>query len=137
MWMHDTNFYKKQLQKLKIHYKKGMYWAIPEKKTGGGGREGKLRIWNFQRYQRKSMWNFQVLIKNEVESNFLEWPTRKVWNFQGSWFLALEFPRNLTLFYGISRAGALFSLDLLVIKKKIQGFFNKVCPQPPFWFFME
>ena len=32
---------------------------------GGGG--GGLRIWNFQRYQRNSMWNFQGLIKNEVE----------------------------------------------------------------------
>ena len=38
--MHDTNFYKKQLQKLKIHYKKGMYWAIPEKKLGEGGERG-------------------------------------------------------------------------------------------------
>ena len=41
-------------------------WAIPEKKQtweGGGG----LRIWNFQGYQRNSMWNFQELIKNKVE----------------------------------------------------------------------
>ena len=26
-----------------------------------------LKIWNFQGYQRNSMWNFQRLIKNEVE----------------------------------------------------------------------
>ena len=26
-----------------------------------------LTIWNFQGYQRNSMWNFQELIKNEVE----------------------------------------------------------------------
>ena len=34
-----------------------------------------------------------------------------VWNFQGSWFLALEFPRDLTQFCGISRGGALFCLE--------------------------
>ena len=34
--------------------------------TGGGG-EGGLRIWNFLGYQRNSMWNFQELIKNELE----------------------------------------------------------------------
>ena len=34
----------------------------------GEGRGGWLRIWNFQGYQRNSMWNFQGLIK---------------WNFQG------------------------------------------------------
>ena len=27
---------------------------------------GGLRIWNFQGYQRNSMWNFQELIKDEV-----------------------------------------------------------------------
>ena len=30
-------------------------------------KQGALRIWNFQEYQRNSMWNFQGLIKNEVE----------------------------------------------------------------------
>ena len=30
-------------------------------------KQGRLRIWNFQGYQRNSMWNFQELIKNEVE----------------------------------------------------------------------
>ena len=30
-------------------------------------RQGGLRIWNFQGYQRKSMWNFQGLIKNKVK----------------------------------------------------------------------
>ena len=32
---------------------------------GGGGVEGGLRIWNFQGYQRNSMWNFQKLIKKQ------------------------------------------------------------------------
>ena len=40
------------------------YGAIPEKsKQGGGG----LRIWNFKGYQINSKWNFQGLIKKEVE----------------------------------------------------------------------
>ena len=39
-----------------------LQWAIPEKIQTGG-----LRIWNFQVYQRNSMWDFQGLIKNEVE----------------------------------------------------------------------
>ena len=39
------------------------YWTIPEKIQ-----TGELRIWNFQGYQRNSLWNFQgLLIKNEVE----------------------------------------------------------------------
>ena len=34
-----------------------------------------------------------------------------VWNFQGSWLLALEFPGDLTQFCGISRGGALFCIQ--------------------------
>ena len=34
-----------------------------QKKTKQAG----LRIWNFEGYQRNSMWNFQRLIKSEVE----------------------------------------------------------------------
>ena len=30
-------------------------------------KQGELRIWNFQGYQKNSMWNVQGLIKNEVE----------------------------------------------------------------------
>ena len=40
------------------------YWAIPKKIQTGGGR---LRIWNFQGYQRNSMSNFHGLNKNKVE----------------------------------------------------------------------
>ena len=51
-----------------------------------------MRIWNFQGYQRNSMWNLQGLIKNKVE---FRWMTKKksceisrgfgfwAWNFQG------------------------------------------------------
>ena len=34
-----------------------------------------------------------------------------LWNFQGSWFLALEFPRDVTEIFRISRGGALFCLE--------------------------
>ena len=40
-----------------------IHWAVPEKIQTRGG----FRIWNFQGCQRNSMWNFQRLIKNEVE----------------------------------------------------------------------
>ena len=40
-----------------------------QKKTGGGGGGGGggVRIWNFQEYGRNCKWNFQGLIKNNVE----------------------------------------------------------------------
>ena len=45
-------------------------------------------------YQRNSMWNFQGLIKKEVE--FPRVTKKKMWDFQGSsLILALEFPRDL------------------------------------------
>ena len=51
--MHDTNFYKKQLQKLKIHYKKGMYWAIPVKKNWGRGERGEVEDMEFPEVSKK------------------------------------------------------------------------------------
>ena len=50
---------------------------------GGGG--GELRIWNFQRYQRNSMWNFQGLIKNKMEYPKCD-QEKIMWKFQGSVF---------------------------------------------------
>ena len=67
-----------------------------------------LRIWNFLRYQRHSMWSSQQLIKSEVE---FPWVTKKkycgisrglrfwAWNFQG-----------ITEICKISKGGALFCL---------------------------
>ena len=65
-----------------------MEWANPEKIQAGG-----LRIWDLQRYQGSNLWNFQ-----------------------GSFFLALEFPRDLTQFFGISRGLALFCLEFAGVK---------------------
>ena len=39
-----------------------MEWANAEQTQTGG-----LRTWNFQEHQRNCKWNFQGLIKNEVE----------------------------------------------------------------------
>ena len=60
-----------------------------------------------------------------------------MWNFQGSFFLALEFPRDLTQFCGISRDWT-FCLEFLGIKKtheKFLGDIQKVYPQPPLFGF--
>ena len=81
-----------------------------KKKTnkGGGG-----TICNFQGYQRNSMWMFQRLIKNKVPTRGIsrgDDQEKIMWNFQGSWFLALQFLRDVTQFCRISRGGALFCL---------------------------
>ena len=54
--------------------------------------------------------------------------------------MALEFPRDLKQFCGISKGGD-FCLEFPVVKwkkQKLQGGFKKVCPQHPiFGFFLE
>ena len=50
-------------------------WALFQKKiqtAGGEGRGGGVRIWNFQGYQTNRMWNFQELIKNDMECNLFQ-----------------------------------------------------------------
>ena len=71
------------------------HWAILEKIQTGRWVEDM----DFEGYQRNSMRNFEGLIKNEVE--FPKGDQEKImWNFQGqgSLFLGLEFPRDLTQF---------------------------------------
>ena len=82
---------------------------------GRGG--GRLRIWNLQWYQTNSIWNFQGLIKNDVEfpratkEKFVEFPGVLV-----SWFLTLEFPRDVRKICGISRGGTLLCLEFPGVK---------------------
>ena len=62
----------------------------------------------------------------------------RIWNFQRSWFLALEFPRDLTKICRISRGGSFFLSRISrdkVKKRKIPGVFEKRCSQPPCLFF--
>ena len=57
-----------------------------------------------------------------------------MWNFQGSWFLAIEFPRCVTQSSRISSGESLLCLEFPRVKDKLKnsrGFFRKVCPQPP------
>ena len=64
------------------------------------------------------MRNFEGLIKNEVEFPKGD-PEKIMLNFQGqgSLFLGLEFPRDLTQFCGISSRGwALFCLEFSGVK---------------------
>ena len=57
------------------------------------------------------------------------WPRKNhMRKFQGSWFLALEFPRDVTMFCGISKGGVLFCLEF---HEKFQGVFQKSLSPPP------
>ena len=93
---------------MKKRYTTSLHWTIPEKKKkkqAGGRRDGRLRIWNFQGYQRNSMWNFRA----DQE--------KIMWNFQGFWFLVLEFPRrDVTQVCTISRGGAFICLEFPGVK---------------------
>ena len=56
-----------------------------------------------------------------------------MWNFHGSWFLALEFPSGVSKSCEISRFEALFCPEFPRIKlqtKNFHRFLQKVCPQP-------
>ena len=77
------------------------------------------------------MWNFEELIKNEVEfhTRVTKWNSKGdeekiVWNFQVSWILVLEIfqgiKHNFVEFPGEDSGG---------------GGFKKVFPQPPWFFF--
>ena len=92
----------------------------------------------FWGYRRNSMWNFQGLIKKSGISRVDQEKTTR--NFQGSWFLILEFPR--TQFCGTSRGEAMFCPEFprVITNLELPGFFfTKVCPQPspPIWIFSE
>lgn len=52
------------------------------------------RTRNFQGYQRNSKWDFQRLMKKEVESSKGD-QGKIMCSFQGSWFFTLEFPRGV------------------------------------------
>ena len=102
-------------------------WVISEKKTnrkgmrvGGGGEMGGggLRTWNFQEHWRKKMRKFLGSIKKEVEFPGV-FEEKLMWNFHGSWFLILEFPRGVTQFCWISRGESLFSPEFLRVKSQI------------------
>ena len=81
----------------------------------GGG--GELRIWNFQRYQGNSMWNFQGLIKSKMKFPKCD---QEIWcgNFRGL-FLLLEFPRDLTILWNIQ--GLSFALSGISRSKKAKN----------------
>ena len=68
----------------------------------------------FWGYRRNSMWNFQGLIKKSGISRVDQEKTTR--NFQGSWFLILEFPR--TQFCGTSRGEAMFCPEFPRVNNK-------------------
>ena len=82
------------------------------------------------RYKRKREkllwgwdWNRSGISRSDQE--------KIIWNFHGSWFLTLEFPRCVAPLSGISRGEALFSPEFPEVKManlKILGFFKKNLP---------
>ena len=60
-----------------------------------------LRTLSVRGYWKKSMRKFQGSVKIEME--FQSVFTKNSWNFHGSWFLTLEFPRGVTQYCRISK----------------------------------
>ena len=73
-------------------YTRSLHWVVPEKNQTGGG----VWIW---------IWGYGISrgIK-EIACGISRGDQEKImWNFQGSWFLVLEFPRDGMHFFTISR----------------------------------
>ena len=86
-----------------------------------------------QGYWRKGTWKSQGPIKKKWNL-WGFYKEKLMWNFLGSWFLTLEFPRGGTQFCRISRGESLFSLEFPKVKWQILKFqrenFGKVYPPP-------
>ena len=66
-----------------------------------------------------SKWNFQGLIKSNVElSGLIKKKSCGMWNFQGSWFYLLKCMMGITQFCEVSRGESLFCLKFLGVKQK-------------------
>ena len=67
--------------------------TYPRKNTNWGV----VRTWKFHGYGRESIWKFQGSIKIKKEVKVSRGDQEKImWNFHGSWFLAMELPRGVT-----------------------------------------
>ena len=62
------------------------------------------------------MWSFRGSVKKEVYRISKGVQEKFMWNFHGSWFLTLDFPRGVTQFCLISRGESLFSPEFLIVK---------------------
>ena len=72
----------------------------------------RMRTWNFQGYWR-AYENFRDQVK---EWSFHLIKKKIMWNFHGSWFLVLKFPRVVAQFCGISWVETLLSPEFPRIK---------------------
>ena len=75
---------------------------------------GGLRTWNFWGSLRKNVEIPGVDQKRSGNSRGIQ--EKLMWNFHGSWFLTLEFPRAATQICRISRGKSFFSLEFLGVK---------------------
>ena len=92
----------KYQSKSKFTLLQSLHWSIPEKnqtRQGGGG-EG---------VQDMDFPGGCGISRGDQE--------KVIWNFQESWFLVLEFPRDVTQFFTISSGGALICLEFPGVKQ--------------------
>ena len=99
---------------------------------------GELRIWNFQRYQRNSMWNFQGLIKNKMEYPKCD-QEKIMWKFQGSVFGIGISKGSNTILWNIQGLSLVLSgISRFKVKKwKTPGFPKKYILNPIVWIFFQ
>ena len=73
----------------------------------------------FRKYPNRGRWGYEISrgIK-KIVCGISGGQEEIMWNFQGSLFVVLEFPRDRTQFFGISRGLALFCLEFLGVKLK-------------------
>ena len=92
--INDDNLTKMYLGKIE-DWRHGISRGIEEKPCGNS--RGQLKEkWNFQGCSRKIMWNFR-----------------------GSWFSIMDFPRGVKQFWRISRVESLFSSEFISVKWQI------------------
>ena len=106
------------------------YWPWHSRKKS---KHGGLRIWNFKGYWKNRFWKFQGSTKKRVEFPGMTKKTScGISMGLGLW--SLEFSSGVTQFYGISRAEALFCLEVPRQKPqtyKFQRFFQKSMSSTP------
>ena len=86
-----------------------MQWAIPEKKQTAG-----VEDMEFPGVLKKQ--NVEIPRVNKKGGISRSDQEKIVWNFHGSWFLALDIPMGVTQFGRISRGEASFRLEFPWVK---------------------
>ena len=105
-----------------IFHEFSLFFMKFQKKSKEGRGGGGLTTCNFPRYWRRLCKNSRGQLKKVEFPGVIK--KKFMWNFCGSWFLILEFPRGVAQFCRISRYESFLSLGFLMGKWqiwKIQG----------------